>query len=152
MCATFQMAHCMWPWFLILFLWGSYWGITESKLFHSQFIMGCYYGSQTVSKLFSLIIIQKCKAGDVLATAVSLLSCWNPWGATNRCFIIWLFFFFRRQEQMHWNSGERQKEIQRAENQVSSQSNILTYDLGGQNVGLGEAYVIIADYTDTVTM
>lgn len=93
--------------------------------------MGCYYGSQTVSKLFSLIIIQKCKAGDVLATAVSLLSCWNPWGATNCCFIIWLFFFFRRQEQMHWNSGERQKEIQRAEKQVSSQSNILTYDLGG---------------------
>lgn len=32
---------------------------------------------------------------------------------------------------MHWNSGERQKEIQRAEKQVSSQSNILTYDLGG---------------------
>lgn len=52
-------------------------------------------------------------------------------GSDKLLFYYLTFFFFRRREQKHWNSGERQKEIQRAEKQVSSQSNILTYDLGG---------------------
>lgn len=55
----------------------------------------------------------------------------KPWGATKRLFYYLTFFFFRRREQKHWNSAERQKEIQPAEKLVSSQSNILTYDLGG---------------------